>query len=449
MQLVNSTIEDVCQKEDTSYDVVLGTIERWMTTGFDWEVLPPFTVLGIDEIALKKGHRDYIVIVTARLSTGRLIVLAVLPDRTKATLVTWLTNMPARLRDPIQTVCTDLWDAYVTAVREVMPHTTIVIDRFHVAKHYRDGADTLRKQACKRLQAELPPETRAQLKHTMWPFRKPPSDLKPDEQDRLMRLFEHAPQLKQAYDLREQLTMIFDTARSKAEGLRHIHRWRRVVEASGLMCFNPFRKLLDTWLDLIANDFRQHQTSGFVEGLNNQLKVLKRRCFGIYHLRHLFQRITLDLDGYRRVSPWQGARQSIWVLPRQVQESPKSSTKEAQVVADSCRAIRTVMRDDAKYPLEPPGLQLYQKLPLMAASVERVMALPPSALLKRLSRMLAVWHRFQEEFAQLVMLFSWIDPIAHLLDAETSCEEAPSPLRTFVTNRRQSCRYDELLHWVA
>ena len=307
MQLVNSTIEDVCQQEDTSDDVVLGTIERWMTPDIAWEALPPFTVLGIDEIALKKGYRDYVVIVTARLSTGRLMVLAVLPDRTKATLVTWLATIPARLRGQIQTVCTDMWDAFVTAVCEVLPHATIVIDRFHVAQHYRDGADTLRKQEWKRLRAELPHETMDQLKHTMWPFRKPPSDLNPDEQDRRARLFEHAPQLKQAYDLREQLTTIFDTARSNAEGLRRIHRWRRVVEASGLTCFAPFLKLLDTWLDLIANYFRQRQTSGFVEGLNHKLKVLKRRCFGIYNLRHLFQRITLDLDGYRRFSPWQGA----------------------------------------------------------------------------------------------------------------------------------------------
>jgi transposase len=307
MQLVHSTIEDVCQKEDTSSDVVLGAIERWMATGIDWEVLPPFTVLGMDEIALKKGHRDYIVIVTARLPTGRLIVLAVLPDRTKATLVTWLTTIPAPRRRQIRTVCTDMWDAYVTAVREVLPHAAIVIDRFHVAKHYRDGTDTLRKQEFKRLRAELPHETMDQLQHTMWPFRKRPADLDADEQDRLTRLFAHAPQLKQAYDLREQLTTIFDTAHSKAEGLRHIHRWQRMVEASGLTCFDPFLKLLDTWLDPIANYFRQCQTSGFVEGLNNKLKVLKRRCFGIYNLRHLFQCITLDLDGYRRFSPWQGA----------------------------------------------------------------------------------------------------------------------------------------------
>ena len=71
------------------------------------------------------------------------------------------------------------------------------------------------------------------------------------------------------------------------------------------------------------------------------------------------------------------------------------------------------MRDDGKYPLEPPGLKLYQNLQLIAASVERVMAAHPSALLKRLSRMLSVLHLFQKEFTQLIILFSWIHQIAH------------------------------------
>jgi transposase len=308
IQLVNSTIEDVCQKEDTSYDAVLGVLERWIAIAVDWTTLPPFQVLGIDEIALKKGHRDFVAIVTARLPDERLVVLAVLPDRAKATLIDWLTQLPQAVRQQIRTVCTDMWEAYMAAVREVLPRAAIVIDRFHVAIHYRDGADALRKQELKRLRAELPKDAADQLKHTMWPFRKRPADLEPDEQERLTRLFDQAPQLKQAYELREQLTSIFDTARSKAEGLRRITRWRRQVETSGLTCFDPFLKLLGTWLDLIANYFRQRQSSGFVEGLNNKLKVLKRRCFGLYNLRHLFQRITLDLDGYRRFSPWQPAR---------------------------------------------------------------------------------------------------------------------------------------------
>ena len=73
---------------------------------------------------------------------------------------------------------------------------------------------------------------------------------------------------------------------------------------SGLTCFDAFLKLLDSWLDLIANYFINRQSSGFVEGLNNKLKVLKRRCYGLRNVVRLFQRLTLDLEGYRRFSPW-------------------------------------------------------------------------------------------------------------------------------------------------
>ena len=69
MQRVHSTIEDVCQQEETRDYVILGTIERWMTPDIAWEAWPLFTVLGIDEIALQKGSRDSVVMVTARLST--------------------------------------------------------------------------------------------------------------------------------------------------------------------------------------------------------------------------------------------------------------------------------------------------------------------------------------------------------------------------------------------
>ena len=52
------------------------------------------------------------------------------------------------------------------------------------------------------------------------------------------------------------------------------------------------------------NCFVDLQPSGFVEALNNKLKVLKRRCYGMRNVGRLFQRLTLDLEGYRRFSPW-------------------------------------------------------------------------------------------------------------------------------------------------
>lgn len=80
--------------------------------------------------------------------------------------------------------------------------------------------------------------------------------------------------------------------------------WAAEEENEGLCCFDGFLKLLDGWLDLIANSFTGRKNSGFVEGLNNKLKVLKRRCYGMRNVGRLFQRLLLDVEGYRRFSLW-------------------------------------------------------------------------------------------------------------------------------------------------
>jgi transposase len=307
VQLVNSTLSDVSAKEDVTEDALLGILDRWIARRVDWDSIEPFSTLGIDEIALLKGHRDFVAVISAQTHSGNVQVLAVLPDRLKATVVAWLKSIPATLRSRIRTVCTDMWEGYISAVQEVLPTATLVIDRFHVAQHYRDGVDELRKQELRRLKRELPEAAQEQLKHTLWPFRKRATKLEAEEKKRLEALLTASPALQQAYTLREELTTIFDTAGSKAEGLTSIAAWRQKVERSGLTCFDAFLKLLDTWQDLISNYFLNRQTSGFVEGLNNKLKVLKRRCYGLRNVSRLFQRFTLDLDGYRRFSPWRTA----------------------------------------------------------------------------------------------------------------------------------------------
>jgi transposase len=306
VQLVNSTFTDVEAKEDVTADALLGILNRWIASSVEWDRLEPFATVGIDEIALLKGHRDFVAVISAQTDGGELHVLAVLPDRLKASVVAWLMTIPAAVRERITTVCTDIWEGYITAVQEVLPHATIVIDRFHVARQYRNAVDELRKQEVRRLQKELPKAALDELKHTLWPFRKREAELDVEEQARLDGLFAHSPLLEQAYRLREQLTTIFDTARSKKDGLRRIRYWRARLAKRGLTCFDAFLKLLDSWQDLIANYFIDRQNSGFVEGLNNKLKVLKRRCYGLRNVVRLFQRLTLDLDGYRRFSPWRG-----------------------------------------------------------------------------------------------------------------------------------------------
>jgi transposase len=112
-------------------------------------------------------------------------------------------------------------------------------------------------------------------------------------------LFTHAPTLKVAYPLREVLTLIFEQPLSKTRARAYLDAWASLVKDSGLTGFDSFLTILESRLDEITNYFLDRQSSGFVAGLNHTIKALKRRCYGIFSPGHLFQRLHLDLAGYR------------------------------------------------------------------------------------------------------------------------------------------------------
>jgi transposase len=306
VQLVHATVADVSLKEEIGYKALEGLVDRWISREVNGAEVKGMKILGLDEIALKKGHRDFVVIVTARSATEEVKVLAVLPDRKKETVRQFLESMPKRVKRAIRTVCTDLYEGFITAVKEVLGRAQVVADRYHVAKLYREGADHLRKQELRRLKRDLPKEQYEEVKGAMWAFRKNKAELETDEHAVLQRLFAYAPDLQRAYTYREQLTAIFEQELSKEEAKQEIKQWRRRVTASGLQCYESFFTTLDNWLEEITNYFLHRHNSGFVEGLNNKIKVLKRRCYGIFNLAHLFQRLYLDLEGYRRFAPTVG-----------------------------------------------------------------------------------------------------------------------------------------------
>ncbi|RCV64877.1 Transposase [Methanophagales archaeon] len=132
----------------------------------------------------------------------------------------------------------------------------------------------------------------------MWILRKDIEELKVEDLEVLKRLFKCSPILELAYKLCNELTDIFEGDYSKSEAKRKINRWKKRVIKSRLSCFNRFLSTLDKWMDGITNYFINRQTSGFVEGFNNKIKVIKRRCYGILNVKHLFQCIHLDLEGY-------------------------------------------------------------------------------------------------------------------------------------------------------
>jgi transposase len=296
--LVNSTISDVSIKYRVSYDRVRGVLGRYVRGEVDWSQFKHLRQIGLDEISLLKGHRDFVTIVSTRDDRGKPVVLAVLEDRKKETIAAFLKSIPEDLRATVKEVCTDLYEGFINAVTEVLPHAKVVGDRFHVAKLYRAALDDLRKKEMKELKSILDKQEYAGLKGALWALRKRPEDLEPEEQDVLELLFKCSRDLRKAYSLREKLTQIFDTKQTQDVARCAIQDWIAEIKRSGLDCFDKFIATLKEHMEIITNYFTHRSNSGWVEGLNNKIKVLKRRCYGIANPISLFRRIWLDLSGY-------------------------------------------------------------------------------------------------------------------------------------------------------
>jgi transposase len=223
--------------------------------------------LGIDEVSLRKGKQDFVLILT-NLDTAE--VVDVLEKRTQDKLRTRLEQLTEQERSQIEEVAIDMWKPYSNVCEELLPNADITVDRFHVAKAVNEELKKLKNQEKKHH-----PEV---IKGAHYPLLKNQEDLTDTQQKKLDQVYETCPTLKMAHRLKECLRRIFEYDSTKEEAIQRLQKWSHIAEREQL--FPEFRKTLARWMDKIANYFHQRTTSGMVEGINNKIKLIKRRAFG-------------------------------------------------------------------------------------------------------------------------------------------------------------------------
>jgi transposase len=242
LERIGRTVEEVSIREGIGYEAVMGIVRRPIRDEVDWAEFERLDQLGLDEISLKKGPKDVVTIVSAR-NEGEIHLLAVLADRKKETVKAFLQRIPRPLRQTVGSICSDLYEGFINPAKEDFgQRVRIVLDRFHVAKLYRKGLDTLRKQELKRLKNELTEQAYGQLKGVMWVLRKKKKALTKENKQLLKKVFEYSPKLKTAYGLQNKLTEIFEMNCSRSGGKRRLRNWMRRVEAVEAKCYEPFVK---------------------------------------------------------------------------------------------------------------------------------------------------------------------------------------------------------------
>lgn len=223
-------------------------------------------------------------------------VLEILENREKASVSAYLkAGQASGLFAHLEEVTTDMWDGYVTAVRDVFGDTVrVTIDRFHVMKNFQEQLTDARRQ----IQRELAKDEAQALKGTRWLWVTNWENLNAQQQAELTQLKERFPRLRALVDYRETLRQLFEdrTITDAATGTARLKTWIAAARQAGLKGLDAFCRTLENWLDKIANYFVNRASNGRTEGFNHGLRSILWRAFGMTNFVHFRLRV-LDRFG--------------------------------------------------------------------------------------------------------------------------------------------------------
>jgi len=280
------SITQVSLKEDICWATVQSIYERYSSKELrKVDRFSQVRYLGIDEISIKKGKKDYACVL---VDLERATVIDFLESRHKDFLVNYFNQIGADFCQQIEVLSSDMWDGFVGLVKSVFPKAINVIDRFHFFCHLNKVLDNERKA----LRKNEPKEE--VFKHLRWPILKAPESLSKEEQDLLSKAFQKAPHLEKIYRLRNELKQIFDQPFNELQADVAIAFWQQKAMKLNNTFLNKFLKTLRNWRHLILNYFSIKISNAAVEGINNHIRSIIRRGFGYRLFDNLRTRILLE-----------------------------------------------------------------------------------------------------------------------------------------------------------
>ncbi len=239
-------------------------------------------LLSIDEISYKKRHK-YLTLV---LDLERTRVVWVGKGRGKATLETFFDEIGEDIADGIVSIAIDMWDPYIAAIQAHAPQAAIVFDKFHVIRNYAKVVDRVRLDELGKAEKEEKPV----LRGTKYLLLKNQEKLSPKQHCRLDELLTLNQNLNVVYVLKDDLKRLWDcTEREEAALL--LADWTQTAEESGIEPLADFAKTLDHYAYGLLNHCEHPINNARLEGINNKIKVIKRRCYGFHDLDYFTLKI--------------------------------------------------------------------------------------------------------------------------------------------------------------
>lgn len=235
-------------------------------------------ILAVDEIAVRKGQRYLTVVLD--YETGRVVWVG--PDRKAETLAAFFAGMTPAQKHAVEAIAMDMWAPYIKAVEEAVPHVKIVFDLFHVVQGFNQVIDRVRL-------SEFHQATRTEReifkgsKYLLLANRR--TITQPEARAHLKQLLALNETLSTVMILKDLLKRIWRyTSRGWAD--RRLTEWCCLARTVGHPTVSAFAAMLERHRDGILNHCEYAIHTSRLEGVNNTIKVIKRRAYGFHDDRY-------------------------------------------------------------------------------------------------------------------------------------------------------------------
>lgn len=293
--LACQTVQGASDLLRMSWEEARGIMERAVERGLDRRTAELITYLGVDEKAIRKGHR-YVTVLTDL--DGRRII-EVTPERTKASLMDALKSLDARQIAGVQAVSMDMHEPYRLAVADAfpVPQPAVVHDRFHIVSHANEALNDVRKDEARELEAA----GRNDLKGLRQVILFGAENLPERHEASIAALKASDLRTATGYALKENLRRCWNH-RLERTARRHFLSWIRWAKRSKLKPFGKVADMIKARLDDVVSYFKHPITNGPQEGMNSKLMSVIRAARGYRH-HHTFRMAALFFLGGLDLAP--------------------------------------------------------------------------------------------------------------------------------------------------
>ena len=240
--------------------------DRWILRGGDsHRDVSDVESIGVDEIAIQKGHKYLTIVYQIDKHCTRLLWVG--KDRTVKTLLRFFHTFGRSWSKRLKHVCSDMWKPYLKVIKKKAPQALHILDRFHIVTNMNKAIDEVRASEHRKLQED---GFEPVLKKSRWCLLKRAENLTEKQAVKLKDLLTYNLKSVKAYLLKEEFHLFWEYVSPYWAG-KFLDLWCTKVMRSKIDPMKKMAKSIRKHKPLILNWFKAKKA--FSSGIAYYLDV--------------------------------------------------------------------------------------------------------------------------------------------------------------------------------